>query len=45
MNEFHIGLALWEKHRLRVFERRELRKIFGLMRDGVTGECRGLHNR
>jgi hypothetical protein len=34
-----------EKHRLRVFENRMLRKIFGLERNGVTGECRKLHNK
>jgi hypothetical protein len=31
-------------HRLRVFENRMLRKIFGLKRDEVTGEWRKLHN-
>jgi hypothetical protein len=38
------SLALREEHRLRVFENRVLRKIFGPKRDGVTGEWRGLHN-
>ena len=33
-----------EKHRLRVFENRELRRILGPKRDGVTGEWRKLHN-
>jgi hypothetical protein len=33
-----------EEHRLRVFENRVLRRIFGPKRDGVTGECRRLHN-
>ena len=33
-----------EEHRLRVFENRVLRRIFGLRRDGVTGEWRKLHN-
>jgi hypothetical protein len=35
---------LREKHRLRVFENRELRRIFGPKRDEVTGEWRKLHN-
>ena len=38
------SLALGEKHRLRVFENRVLRKIFGLKRNWVTGEWRELHN-
>ena len=33
-----------EEHRLRVFENRVLRRIFGPKRDGVTGEWRKLHN-
>jgi hypothetical protein len=33
-----------EEHRLRVFENRVLRKIFGPKRDEVTGEWRKLHN-
>ena len=32
------SLTLREEHRLRVFENRVLRRIFGLKRDGVTGE-------
>ena len=36
--------TLREEHRLRVFENRVLRRIFGLKRDGVTGEWRKLHN-
>jgi hypothetical protein len=35
---------LSEKHRLRVFENRVLRKIFGPKRNEVTGERRKLHN-
>jgi hypothetical protein len=35
---------LREKHRLRVFENRVLRRIFGAKRDGVTGEWRNLRN-
>jgi hypothetical protein len=37
-------LRLREEHRLRVFENRVLRKIFGPKRDEVTGELRKLHN-
>jgi hypothetical protein len=33
-----------EEHRLRVFENRVLRRIFGSKRDEVTGEWRKLHN-
>ena len=33
-----------EEHRLRVFENRILRKVFGPKRDEVTGEWRKLHN-
>jgi hypothetical protein len=35
---------LREEHRLRVFENRVRRGIFGPQRDGVTGEWRRLHN-
>jgi hypothetical protein len=38
------SLALREEHRLRVFENRVLRGIFGPKRDEVTGEWRKLHN-
>jgi hypothetical protein len=38
------SLTLREEHRLRVFENRVLRRIFGSMRDEVTGEWRKLHN-
>jgi hypothetical protein len=37
-------LTLREEHRLRVFENRVLRRIFGPKRDEVTGEWRKLHN-
>jgi hypothetical protein len=37
-------LTLREEHRLRVFENRVLRRIFGPRRDEVTGELRKLHN-
>jgi hypothetical protein len=33
-----------EEHRLRVFENRTLRRIFGPKRDEVTGGWRKLHN-
>jgi hypothetical protein len=35
---------LREEHRLRVFENRVLRRIFGPTRDEVTGDWRKLHN-
>jgi hypothetical protein len=38
------SLTLWEESRLRVFENRVLRRIFGPRRDGVTGEWRKLHS-
>jgi hypothetical protein len=37
-------LTLREEHKLRVFENRLLRRIFGPKRDGVTGGWRKLHN-
>jgi hypothetical protein len=33
-----LSLTLREKHRLRVFENRVPRRIFGLKRDEITGE-------
>jgi hypothetical protein len=44
-----IGIPNWslklrEGHRLRVFENRVLRGIFGPKRDEVTGDWRTLHN-
>jgi hypothetical protein len=38
------SLTLREEHRLRVFENRVLRRMFGPKRDEVTGEWRKLHN-
>jgi hypothetical protein len=35
---------LREERRLRMFENRELRRIFGPKRDDVTGELREPHN-
>jgi hypothetical protein len=39
-----ISLTLREEHRLRLFENRVQRIIFGPKRDEVTGEWRDLHN-
>ena len=38
------SLTLREERRLRVFEYRVLRRVFGPKRDEVTGEWRKLHN-
>ena len=43
-----MGVKSWsltfrEERRLRVFENRVLRRIFGPRRDKVTGECRKIH--
>jgi hypothetical protein len=38
------SLTLREKHRLRVFENRVPRRIFGPKRDEMTGDWRKLHN-
>jgi hypothetical protein len=38
------SLTLREEHRLRVFENRVLRRIFGPKRDEVMGDWRKLHN-
>jgi hypothetical protein len=43
------GCEIWsltfrEEHRLRVFENRVLRRIFGPKKDEVMGEWRKLHN-
>jgi hypothetical protein len=38
------SLTLWEVRRLRVFENRVLKGIFGPKRDEVTGEWSKLHN-
>jgi hypothetical protein len=47
LSEVLYGLETWsltwqEEHRLRVFENRVLRRIFGLERDEITGEWRRL---
>jgi hypothetical protein len=44
MGEELGSLTLREEHRLRVFENRVLRRIFGPKRDEVTGEWRKLHS-
>jgi hypothetical protein len=38
------SLTLRDEHRLRVFDNRVLRRIFGPKRDEVTGEWSKLHN-
>ena len=38
------SLTLREEGKLRVFENRVLRRVFGPKRDEVTGEWRKLHN-
>jgi hypothetical protein len=38
------SLTLREEHRLKVFDNRVLRKIFGPKKDEVTGDWRELHN-
>ena len=38
------SLTLREERRLRVFENRALRRIFGSKRDELTGDWRKLHN-
>jgi hypothetical protein len=38
------SLTLREEHKLRVFENRVLRRIFGPKRDKMTGDWRKLHN-
>jgi hypothetical protein len=39
-----VSLTLREEHRLRVFEKRVLRRIFGRKRVEVVGEWRKLHS-
>jgi hypothetical protein len=39
-----LSLNLREEHRLRVFENRVLKRIFGPKRDEVTGGWKKLHN-
>jgi hypothetical protein len=39
-----LSLTLREEHRLKVFENRVLRRIFGPKRDEVTDGCRKVHN-
>jgi hypothetical protein len=42
--ESFIAYVVREEHRLRVFENRVLRGMFGSEGDGVTGKWRRLHN-
>jgi hypothetical protein len=39
-----LSFTTRKEHRLRVFEKRALRRIFGPKRDEVTEEWRRLHN-
>jgi hypothetical protein len=39
-----LGLSLREEHRLKMFEIRVLRRIFGRKKEGVAGGWRRLHN-
>jgi hypothetical protein len=39
-----LGITLREEHKLRVFENRMLRRIFGPKREEVAGGWPGLHN-
>jgi hypothetical protein len=39
-----LVFVIKEEHRLRVFENKVLRRIFGPKRDEVTGEWRKSHN-
>ena len=39
-----LSLTLRDEHRLRVFENKVLRKIFGAKKDEITGKWRKLHN-
>jgi hypothetical protein len=39
-----LSLTLREEHRLKVFENRVLRRIFGPKRNNVIGEWRKLHS-
>jgi hypothetical protein len=43
-NLYWTGKGLREEHRLRVFETRVLRRIFGVKRDEATEEWRKLYN-
>jgi hypothetical protein len=40
-----ICLSLKEENRLRIFENKELKRIFGLKIDEVTGGCRKSHTK
>ena len=38
------SLTFREEHRLKVFENKVIRKIFGVKKDEITGEYKKLHN-
>ena len=42
--QYNLFTTLREERRLRVFENRVVRRVFGPKRDEVTGECRKLQN-
>ena len=42
--DFMVLYTLREERRLRVFENRVLKRVFGPKRDAVTGQWRKLHN-
>ena len=39
-----LSVTFTEEHRLRVFENEVIKKIFGAMREGITGEWTKIHN-
>jgi hypothetical protein len=41
-NELYVVSDIKGRNRLRMFENRVLRRIFGTKRDEVTGECKKL---
>jgi len=44
LQKSNLSLTLREEHRLRVFENRVLRRVFGPKRDEGTGEWRKMYN-
>ena len=44
ISQFYLSLTLREERRLKVFENRALRRIFGPKMDEVATEWRKLHN-
>ena len=43
-SEFFVSTSIGSERRMRVFENRVLRRLFGPKRDEVTGEWRKLHH-